>query len=320
MKLSLLWLVPVVILSSSVSQGLAQSSIIIRQLILTHVTSTVQYAPTDDPFTLSVRVNPNSPCNRNIPNIPNYNERESGQRNSYTIDVSNCQLTLVQVNGGNIFLVTNGRNSWLPSSVKVEARTTDNRVFTVVDRPWPNRYWFSRDLNDIRGLPTGAQVNWEWHILQGVTFITNLRPAFQHDRCKNCHAVAVDNFQNDTATITTRGLPITHPVVNATTTCTTCHTNTLLPPLGHINPGWQAAPSSMDFRGKTDVQLCQMARNAGSVAGTPFEHLFGDKLVLWAIGDGRVPGNRTLPLAPPGTIPTWRNLVLDWVNAGKVCS
>lgn len=152
-------------------------------------------------------------------------------------------------------------------------------------------------------------------------FAFTLAPTFKHDRCKNCHAVAADNFVKDTATDTDNGLPSNHTNVNATTNCASCHTNSLLPTQGTINPGWHAAPTSMDFRNRTDAQLCSMAQNPGSVAGSVLNHLTQDKLILWAVGDGRRPQNSTpYPTAPPNNITTWQNLIQTWVNAGTPCN
>ena len=44
-----------------------------------------------------------------------------------------------------------------------------------------------------------------------------------------------------------------------------------------------------------------------------------DKLVLWAVGDGRVPFGGTYPTAPPNDIEQWRSLVQEWVSAGLPC-
>ena len=128
-----------------------------------------------------------------------------------------------------------------------------------------------------------------------------MAPAFRHERCANCHAVEADGFQSDAAHITTRGLPSGHPTVNAATNCTSCHTNNLLPSQGNINTGRHAAPASLDFRNRTDAQLCEMAR--GAAPEMVLNRLNQDKLTLWALGDGRRPQGdirfSTGPLPPP---------------------
>jgi len=156
-----------------------------------------------------------------------------------------------------------------------------------------------------------------------VSFLANIAPTFRHARCVNCHAVAPDNFQNDTSTSSNGGLPSNHPVVSAATICASCHTDTLLPNQGAVNPGWHAAPATSDFRNRTDLQLCLMAQfGGGNEPGLAavLNHLTEDKLILWAVGDGRVPGGGTRPLAPPGNIDTWRAQVTAWVNAGLPCN
>jgi hypothetical protein len=158
-----------------------------------------------------------------------------------------------------------------------------------------------------------------------------MAPTFRHQRCANCHAVVPDNFQNDVATNQNRGLPSNHQAVNANTNCTSCHTNGLLPSEGTINPGWHAE-ANMDFRNRTDQQLCAFARTgAGGAtsANAVRDHLTQDKLILWAVGDGRVPqGRPRLQTAPPDRTPpdtaqeiqAWQQLVNRWVDYGMPCN
>jgi hypothetical protein len=77
----------------------------------------------------------------------------------------------------------------------------------------------------------------------------------------------------------------------------------------------------MDLRNKSDPQLCDMARNPGSKASTPLEHLTQDKLILWAVENPRVPPDgRTLENAPPRSVVSWRAAVQRWDSAGRPCS
>jgi|GEM_PF-3449099 len=161
-----------------------------------------------------------------------------------------------------------------------------------------------------------------------------IMPTFQHARCVNCHAVAAENFQNDPDSNPNGGLPANHPVVTATTNnqstqnglgCRSCHTDALLPDQGNVNPGWHAAPAGLDFRNRTLMEHCLAAHFGAGNATSPaavLSHLTEDKLILWAIGDGRVPvsGGGTRPLAPPGNINTWRKQITVWVNAGMPCN
>jgi hypothetical protein len=149
-----------------------------------------------------------------------------------------------------------------------------------------------------------------------VTFGNTLAETFRHPRCTTCHAVAATDFRrvNDSPPGV---LPAAHPVVNAGTDCTICHTSSLLPVEGTIAPGWQSAPIAFDFRDKTDAELCALASQPVS-GHPPLEHMSEDKLVLWAVGDGRVPGD-TYPTAPPNDIAQWRALVQQWVAAGLPC-
>lgn len=170
--------------------------------------------------------------------------------------------------------------------------------------------------NDVCGGPRTAGDYRTVNLGSGFSFSQQLAPTFKHARCTTCHAVAATGFRR----VNDRNpgvLPANHAVVNAQTQCSSCHTSALLPSAGSINPGFQAAPSHMDFRNKSNQQLCSMAKQ--NVGGhTPQQHMTQDKLILWAVGDGRVPG-KTLPTAPPNTIPSWQSLVNQWVDAGMPC-
>lgn len=178
-------------------------------------------------------------------------------------------------------------------------------------------YWYVRACNTATGC--GWAVNSQQlralNLPPPPTFVGTLAATFRHDRCRNCHAVTATNF----AVPSTPGLPSGHSAVSSATNCQSCHTNTLLPTTGTVNPGWHSPPASMDFRNKTDVQLCDQAKTLGTAAAIS-NHLKEDKLVLWAVGDGRRPGNATpLALAPPGSITSWRTLVDNWINGNMVC-
>jgi hypothetical protein len=49
------------------------------------------------------------------------------------------------------------------------------------------------------------------------------------------------------------------------------------------------------------------------------DYMTQDKLILWAVGDGRVPNGQIRAAAPPGSIATWQSTVQAWVNAGMPC-
>lgn len=74
----------------------------------------------------------------------------------------------------------------------------------------------------------------------------------------------------------------------------------------------------MRFDNKMNAQICQLALNHPD----GFNHLREDRLVLWAVGGGRVPEtdpntpiiSKQLPKAPPFDIQTWRNGVTAWQN------
>ncbi|AKS43024.1 hypothetical protein [Wenzhouxiangella marina] len=149
------------------------------------------------------------------------------------------------------------------------------------------------------------------------SFSSQLAPSFRHPRCTTCHAVAATDFRR--VTDNPPGvLPAAHPVVSASTDCTGCHNASVLPIEGTIDPGWQSAPIAFDFRDRSDLELCNLASQPVS-GHSPLEHMSEDKLVLWAVGDGRLPFGGTVPTAPPNDIAQWRGLIQQWVAAGMPC-
>lgn len=171
--------------------------------------------------------------------------------------------------------------------------------------------------------------------IQGVLFDANqivpaepqysfsaIAPAFRAPSCVNCHAVAANLANPDLVdptdpeeSGTNFGLPAGH--VAPTGNCTGCHTASLTPGGSHPVP-WQAAPASMDLRGKNDFELCFMAKNPGSLAESIEDHLLGDPLILWAINGGQL---------PQGAGPTndafagdWQQAVSNWVEGGASCN
>jgi len=174
-----------------------------------------------------------------------------------------------------------------------------------------------------------------------VSFSANLAPTLRHARCVNCHAVRTDNYQHDSANNPPGGLPSNHPLpppppppnppptswspaLEASGACEGCHfttgPNSLLPAEGDLNPGWHTPQSTRDFRNKTNEQLCQLAKTVVAPAQNTREHLTEDKLILWALGDGRVPGGTRKLTAPPHSIQGWRLIVAVWEVAGMPCN
>jgi hypothetical protein len=163
-----------------------------------------------------------------------------------------------------------------------------------------------------------------------VSFTANLAPTLRHARCMNCHAVRADNYQVDSASNPAGGLPFNHPpppspavvwsqTLENNSQCAVCH-DSLLPADGNINPGWHTPASTRDFRNKTNEQLCQLARAFSNPATSALEHLTQDKLILWSVGDGRVPDGTKRLTAPPHSIRGWQLIVALWAEAGMPCN
>lgn len=141
--------------------------------------------------------------------------------------------------------------------------------------------------------------------------------AFRAPSCVNCHAVAATNAEpQDAADYETGdnfGMPPGHP---PNQNCTACHTAELTPDGSHPVP-WQAAPASMDLRGRSDAELCEIARNPGSLAENIADHLLGDPLILWAVEGGPLPGGAGNTDVAFG--PDWETAVVAWIEAGAPC-
>jgi hypothetical protein len=109
------------------------------------------------------------------------------------------------------------------------------------------------------------------------------------------------------------------------TTCISCHNGTLpnpaqVPQITH-DIDWQAPPSNQDFRNLSDAQLCQKARNFGSIANSVPDHLKGDVLILWAVLGGQRPNGTPAEkaLGPTSDLGDWNDAVDEWVSAERPC-
>jgi len=160
------------------------------------------------------------------------------------------------------------------------------------------------------------------------TAFSTIVSAFSAPSCVNCHAVAANEAGfnvNQSAPYETGnnfGLPPGH--VSGTSNCTSCHTPTLTPGGSHPVP-WMAAPAEMDLRGKSYAQLCEMARNPGSLAENIEDHLLGDPLILWAVNGGVLPqgaGNtdRAFGSSQATAMSEWETAVRAWVAGGASCN
>lgn len=160
------------------------------------------------------------------------------------------------------------------------------------------------------------------------TSFSTIISAFKAPSCVNCHAVSANeagfeiNSNDAYETGTNFGLPPTHPA--STVSCAGCH-NASLTPGGSHPVAWAAPPMSMDFRNKTDAQLCQMARDPGTLAENIEDHLLGDPLILWAVAGGEYPqgaGNadRAFGSSREAALEQWDAAVRLWVEGGASCN
>lgn len=148
----------------------------------------------------------------------------------------------------------------------------------------------------------------------GAGFSALLAATFRHDRCVQCHG----------------GKNIAAHQQDKGSNCASCHTQSNTYKTGNLDVNWHAAPSHMSFVGKTNSQLCNLAKtpppsassaNCGTTS-TPGRircHLKQDPLVLWAVDSGRLPDNINRTKAPPSSQATWKQRVDQWVNGGMNC-
>jgi hypothetical protein len=142
-----------------------------------------------------------------------------------------------------------------------------------------------------------------------------LEPAFKASSCVNCHTAAAGNFANLSSQHNGANAPVRTPDA-----CTGCHNDDLIPDLAQVTHDipWQAPPASMDLRNLSDSQLCQTARDPGTIATDTTDHLKGDPLILWAVLGGLRP-NQTNAVPAFSSLQAWNDAVDAWVAADRPC-
>jgi hypothetical protein len=148
-----------------------------------------------------------------------------------------------------------------------------------------------------------------------VTF-NDLRPAFEHSRCQNCHSVAADSYEIGGGADGI-GLSSMHQNVGASTDCMSCHASFLTPVngLSDILLDWQASLPSHVFAGASPDELCSFGKT-GAGGHTAEEHLTEDRLILWAIYNGAWTGHGS----GLNAVTEWKAAVHDWASAGMPCN
>ena len=140
-----------------------------------------------------------------------------------------------------------------------------------------------------------------------------LKSTFQSARCVQCHGGK--NLSSH----------------NPGSDCKSCHSQSNTYKIGGLNVDWHAAPSSMNFVNKSSSYLCNKAKQppasaSSSACGSsdPAErvrcHLTKDPLILWAVDSGRLPNERNVTKAMPGSKNSWKQRVDQWIDGGMNCN
>jgi hypothetical protein len=129
----------------------------------------------------------------------------------------------------------------------------------------------------------------------------DLGRTFLHPRCTTCHGFHVPNANGQNHINDGR----------AAQPCSNCHTI----------PGWHAPPASFDLASKSLGEICDFVKD--HVNNDPVlmaNHLKGDPLILWAVGDAVLFGTlRPGGKAPPGDLDIWFDRIDRWTAAGMPC-
>ncbi len=141
----------------------------------------------------------------------------------------------------------------------------------------------------------------------------------QHPRCLNCHPAGDSPTQTDARRphqpLVVRGAD-GHGAPGLR--CSTCH-HDANDQASHVPgyPGWQLAPASMSWAGRSIGAICAQikdpARNGGRDLPAVLRHVSEPSLVSWAWSPG---GGRT---PAPGTQAEFAKLVRAWIDSGAAC-
>jgi hypothetical protein len=152
----------------------------------------------------------------------------------------------------------------------------------------------------------------------GATTVTfnDLKPAFEHSKCQNCHSVAIDNYEIGGGADGI-GLPVGHQNVGPSTNCMSCHGSflTQVNGISDILLDWQASLPSHVFAGASPAQLCAFGQT-GAGGHDAEEHLTEDRLILWAIYNGAWTGHGS----GLNAVNEWKEAVHDWASTGFPCN
>ncbi len=113
----------------------------IKELTVIHTTAKKKYADTDGDFSLIIK-DEYSTAKFEFPEL-SYDEREKGIEDKYTFNTESHNLSIDKIK---VAIRNESKDGWLPSAIKVIAKTFDGKVVNIVDiAKWPEEKWFDKD-------------------------------------------------------------------------------------------------------------------------------------------------------------------------------
>jgi len=120
---------------------------IIEDLWIIHTTSKEEYSNTDDMFSLEIQ----SQGQRAVFVFPDleHNERELGRTDEYRFDLRDWNFDDEMIQPGEIEMLTQGEDAWLPSSFWVISRNVNDEYRILIANPnWPQNAYFSTNPSE----------------------------------------------------------------------------------------------------------------------------------------------------------------------------
>lgn len=128
-----------------------RSDMLVVGFFVVHETSKRYHAETDSDYDLVISIPGRGEISLDFPELP-HNERNGGQRDEYTLLLAPGVDIRLHHLDPRVFSMRaareNSDDAWLPSRVQVTALLVDGSKHLLIDRHWPQQYWFSTQADD----------------------------------------------------------------------------------------------------------------------------------------------------------------------------